>query len=340
MILRESEEAEQEHRRLMVSLRDDLERDLYSHRLSQKEKNELESTLSQTESRRGQEASQKRILGMQKTHDLEMSNLRKDHDEQLKQIKAEIDADQAAEEERMRENYTPGIVVDEDIARVEAESERDERIQKTIRSLQADAIRFERGIKAEFDDECARIEDSAQAEYDALEGRRKGLQGRIKDLKSMRDTLENELESLLSRSAQCKPLHEYENDISVYEKGIATQRLRIRDAQMAHEASMQDSGRSIKDSIDEYKQKHEDTTLDMQDGEEAAKRDMSKLEEQHDLDLENLERRVKLDVSTKDDEINVLRDAVHTEKVRSKKLKKLLQQYDDEQRVTSPGRLL
>ena len=156
----------------------------------------------------------------------------------------------------------------------------------------------------------------------------------------MRDTFENELESLLSRSAQRKPLHEYENDISVYEKGTATHRLRIRDAQMAHEASIQDSGRSIKDSTDEYKQKYEDTTLDMQDGEEAAKRDMSRIEEQHDLDLENLERRVKLDVSTKDAEINVLRDAVHTEKVRSKKLKKLLQQYDDEQRVTSPGRLL
>ena len=89
---------------------------------------------------------------------------------------------------------------------------------------------------------------------------------------------------------------------------------------------------AIREAVEDYKQKVEDTALSTQDSEDDGKREMARLQEQHDIDLENLERRVKMDVGARDEEINVLRDAVHTEKIRAKKLRKLLQQYgkDDE----------
>jgi hypothetical protein len=58
--------------------------------------------------------------------------------------------------------------------------------------------------------------------------------------------------------------------------------------------------------------------------EEEARREMDRMQEEHDLELEKLDRQVKLEISTKDEDIDVLRDAVHTEKVKSKKLHKLL----------------
>ena len=337
-ILREMEEAEQEHRRFMGALRDDLERELNEYRMANKTKNDRDRLASHSESRRGHEASQMRIRSMQATHEQEMASLRKDHDEKLKQIKIEFEEERAQLEVALRGTYGPKLSIDEDAIAEEAEAERDERIQKTIKSFQTDAIRLERRVKAEFEEERERIEKSAHDEYDALTSQRKASQLRLAELSSIRSALEEELEKLHLQSTRRKPMHELEDEIAVYEKGIETQRQRIRDQQLTHEVSVQDSSRTIRDAIEEYKQKCEETTIGMKDAEEDTKRQMSRIEDQHELDLENLERRVKLDVSTKDDEINVLRDAVHTEKVRAKKVKKLLQQYADDQ-SQAPGRV-
>jgi len=337
-ILREMEEAEQEHRRFMGALRDDLERELNEYRMANKTKNDRDRLASHSESRRGHEASQMRIRSMQATHEQEMASLRKDHDEKLKQIKIEFEEERAQLEVALRGTYGPKLSIDEDAIAEEAEAERDERIQKTIKSFQTDAIRLERRVKAEFEEERERIEKSAHDEYNALTSQRKASQLRLAELSSIRSALEEELEKLHLQSTRRKPMHELEDEIAVYEKGIETQRQRIRDQQLTHEVSVQDSSRTIRDAIEEYKRKCEETTIGMKDAEEDTKRQMSRIEDQHELDLENLERRVKLDVSTKDDEINVLRDAVHTEKVRAKKVKKLLQQYADDQ-SQAPGRV-
>ncbi len=333
-ILREMEEAEQEHRRLMAALREDLERDLYNHRLANKEKNEMERTSVHSESRRGHEASQKRIRSMQTTHEQEMISLRKDHEDQVKSLRHTMDTSRLELETQLRHEFVPDVELDDERVRKEAEAERDERIQKTIRKLQTDAIRFERGLKTDFDEEISHIKDVAEMEYDTLSRQQAALHNRISDLSSVRDEYGGQLRTLQTQLSMGKPLREYEEDLQVYEKGIATHRQRIRDMEITHRASVHDNGRAIREAVEDYKQKVEDTTLSMQDSEDDGKREMARLQEQHDIDLENLERRVKMDVGARDEEINVLRDAVHTEKIRAKKLRKLLQQYgkDDETR--------
>ena len=59
-------------------------------------------------------------------------------------------------------------------------------------------------------------------------------------------------------------------------------------------------------------------------------RDIAKLREEHDYELDKLDRKVKMEVATKDEDISILRDAVHTEKLKGKKLRTLLRQYSGE----------
>lgn len=330
-ILKEIDEAEQEHRRFIDALREDMEQELSARRQATREKNNVEMSSAQEQSQQGHEASQKRLRAMQATHDQEMLDLRRDHEEQVRQMRARADADRRSMEDAIRENEGPRTQVHEEEINNAAKQERDEHIQKIIRTLQSDAIRAERAAKAEFDKEMTRMEQGVEDESAGVSARLEVTRRRLRDVIETRNEIEDEVKSYKMENSKRKLKHSFEEEISVYERGIATHRQRIRDLGLVHQASIQDDGSSLRKDIDEYKQKAEETTLSMHDAEEESCHAMARLEEQHHLDLENLERKVKADITSKDEDINVLRDAVHTEKVRAKKLKKLLQQYEEEQ---------
>jgi hypothetical protein len=65
----------------------------------------------------------------------------------------------------------------------------------------------------------------------------------------------------------------------------------------------------------------------IKDVEEQAQHDRDRLEDSHRQALEAMDRQIKAEVAQREEELEYLRDAVHTEKVKLAKLEKLLLQY-------------
>jgi len=325
-----------EHRARIKALQNDLERDLdrYKHVLSTKA--EKERSAGQAEVRQAQEACQKRLQELRARHVSEMALLLRDHDDQTKAIKKQAEQSRTALEQQLREESgkvanASKVVLgskqgdDEvEVFRKEAESVRDKRLQSEIRQLQAETVRLERGWKSKAEEEKNHVLESRSREEKESLRRQRHLTEQISELAVTREQLSQSVRLLNDKcEREAFELAEGQKEIEVYEDGIAAHRVRIRDLQNMHSSRARDDEIACVKRMETLRLRIARLQEVFANKNAQLDKDLSQLDAAHIEEMERLDRQVKEDVARKDDDLDLLRDAVQTEKVKSARLEAL-----------------
>ena len=107
----------------------------------------------------------------------------------------------------------------------------------------------------------------------------------------------------------------YEFDYQVYQNGISAQRLRFKDCEKIQKMKLDDNLNEMKMVITQLKDKHS-ALLDSLNGfREKIEKEMNSIRASHETELDLLDKTVKNEVGKKEEELQILKDAVETEKV-------------------------
>ena len=210
----------------------------------------------------------------------------------------------------------------------EAKSERDRRLQFEIRQLQAETIRCERAWKAGAEAERGEIMEMRVREEREGQRRQRHLSEEIASLAVMREAVASEAKEVVSRSSALdEETAELTKEVRIYEEGIAAHRVRLRDMEATHRMRERELVSSSDKRTVALRSRVDALTAAIRDADEHARLEQQRLEETHRAALEAMDRQIKAQVAQREEDLELLRDAVHAGKVKLTKLDKLLGQY-------------
>lgn len=237
-------------------------------------------------------------------------------------------------EQSLREGSTTGVESSGNKSEVSSNTdpylkellaERDKRLQSEIRRLQAETVRLERDLRAKADQEKAHVLDAREREEKESMRRQRNLTDQLAELAVQRERLHKQLNGLQeTRKSITDQLQSLKQEVSVYESGISAHRMRQRDLQSAAAARLRDEELSFSTKADALRARVERIRVQCKAKEAGLVRDLQALEALHHSEMERLDRAVVEDVQRKDADMDLLRDAVQTHKVKVGKLEKLL----------------
>ncbi len=332
----EFEASDREHRIRLRALQNELDKDLDKARMILSAKIEKERQAGQNEVLAAQETFQSRIQDLRKRHLSEMNAVIKDHDGNVSSLKLQAQKSRAIIEERLKEEHSrcggdegkssssDDPDADKDFMQ-EIAKERDRRLQIEIRHLQSESVRLERNWKVKAEEERERILSAREKEEQESNRRQRQLTEEVADIVVTREQLSKDIVSLSEQKSDVQSdLIEARKEINVYQGGISAHRSRIRDITSLHTAKMRDEEMAHSSHLQDIKSRTERARTSTRVKEQQLNRDLGALEAMHVSEMEKLDRQVKADVGRKDEDLDILRDAVQTEKVKVAKLEKLV----------------
>lgn len=333
----ELQAAEREHRVRLHALQVDLEKDLERYVAALVTKTDKERKTGQAELRKAQEACHARFQEIRSRHLSEMQALIRDHEDQMKELRTDSENTRAKLERTIRsgggdpssENYINDDDSENDNEGVnavkrDAISQRDKRIQAEIRSLQAESVRLERSWKAKAESERNEIAETRAREEKEASKRQRNFTEQISDLAVTREALAQDVRILNEKVlVLSSDLLEGRREIEVYENGIAAHRLRLKDLEHTHSSRSRDEEMSSERSIESSKARLDKLDDLHRNREKMLEQELKSLEFTHVAEMEKLDREVKANIAQKDEDLELLRDAVQTEKVKIARLEKL-----------------
>jgi len=323
---------EREHKMRMASQRRELEQDMERLRQHLSQKLNKERQNGQTEVQKTQEMFQQRLHGLRSQHQSEMNAIMRNHEEQCRQVDEAANNARRAVEKKVKQEGDDGATSMLDTEEtVEFNrtlmAERDKRLQSEIRHLQAESVRLERGWKQKAEEEQDHIQDSREKEEKESKRRQRQLTEEISELAVDRESRKKVLTiSQQQLDVVIGDLQSVQKEIDVYRSGISVHRMRIRDIQTSYNARTSDEQRGNASKIDAIKGRIAKLRQQAKVKTTALARELAALETLHVGEMEKLDRAVKVDVSKKDADLEMLRDAVATERVKVNRLEKLLQE--------------
>lgn len=338
----ELDASEREHRMRLLTTQSDAEKDLNKLKNLLEAKVDKERKEGYGEVMAAQETFQKRVHEIRSRHASEVSTLLKDHDEQIKAIRLRASERKLFAEQEMIGDTRSGSIEDlvsKDADRKgkevensttkqmqdEVQRERDRKLQCEIRSLQAQSVRLERSWKSKAAEERQFVIESNDKEQRENSRRHRQLNEETAELMSLHELLANDVrraQELLTKTSN--ELDETRNEIDVYEGGLAAHRNRIRDMQSLCMARMRDDESSNQSRVEATRARLERIRSRLQHKKNSTDRELADLESRHVTDMEALDGQVKVEVARKDEDLDLLRDAVHSEKVKVTRLEKLI----------------
>ena len=279
-----------------------------------------------------QENFQKRIHELRSRHMADIAVLMKDHDEQIKDLRLRAQQSCKDAEKRITQERLGGEGEEEGDAdvftermREEAHKDRDHRLQSEIRSLQAESVRLERAWKARAEEEKLYVKDSRDKEEKQSARRQRQLNEENAELMSLKEQLAQDSrraqESLTSATSE---LQEVRREIDVYEGGIGALRARMRDMETLSGNRLRDDESSNHARMEAVRARVERMKSQIEAKKKGTERELADMEAHHVTEMESLDKQVKAEVVRKDEDLDILRDAVHSEKVKIARLEKLI----------------
>jgi len=227
--------------------------------------------------------------------------------------------------------------VDDDVAIIEAvaaeakrevEKERDRQIQAEIRQLQTETVRLERQWKAKADEECRRIQAARDAEEKLLHQKQKQWTDEIAELVTDKEELLSESRQLSGRIEELNmEAARISGEVSHCDSELSHVKQRIEQAKREQVAMRSKKKEHIAKKRAELEKRLEIATKVYKQRVAENEACMTELHEKHEEELNRLDKEVKRDVARKEEQLEVLRDALQTEKVKLAKIEKLLKQY-------------
>ncbi len=228
-----------------------------------------------------------------------------------------------------------------------------------IRLLQAETFRMEREWRQRFEKEKHEIEDLRVREEKEFQRKQRQLTDEVSELAVTREQLYHELKEWQGKGvAVDEELRKVKHEVEVYESGINAHKLRVKDIVGMGKIKEREETQEVESKILDIKRKCERYSQLMKEKNDAAERyavithlltysltyslaysltyslthslfhrELNAMDLAHQNELESLDVEVKSTLENKDEEIEYLRDSVHTEKVKATRLEKLLKQY-------------
>jgi len=344
----ELQAADREHRMRIHALQSDLEKDLERFVTALNAKTDKERKAGQAEIRKAQEACHARMQEIRTRHLTEMQALLKDHDEQLKELRKDAEYSLKKIERKIRDEAesSGGIEgptsweqhLDESVRR-EAIAQRDKRIQSEIRSLQVESVRLERAWKAKAEEERNEIAEARNREEKESTKRQRNYTEQISELAVIREGLAQDVRILNEKVlVLASELLEGRREIEVYESGIAAHRLRLKDLEGTHFSRQRDEEASNERTLESFRVRIDKLSDLLRNKEKMLEQELSHLEAAHVSEMEKLDAQVKTNVAQKDEDLELLRDAVQTEKVKIARLEKILKQSTSSESASTSTR--
>lgn len=340
----ELEAGEREHRMRVLTAQSDAEKDLNKFKQQLAGKGDKERREGQVEVLTAQENFQQRVHELRARHMSDIAALMKDHDEQVQAVRERAKTSREKAEARLKEDKLGANVAswdadereeggpdddDNDIftekMREEAHKDRDRRLQSEIRSLQAESVRLERSWKARAAEEKRYVTESRDKEEKEGARRQRQLNEDSAELMSLREQLAQDAHRAQESLTQvASELQESRKEIDVYEGGIGAHRSRIKDMESLSSSRLRDDESSNHSRIEAVRARVERIKGQIASKKAATERELAEMEAHHIKEMEALDKQVKAEVVRKDEDLDLLRDAVHSEKVKIARLEKLV----------------
>ena len=333
----ELSELENQHRRHMREIEDEEDRALQTFKEGVHGKLEVDRRRMHRELQESQEIFQDKLREMRQRNATELAAMRSEHelqakdmrlkssrerDEQDRQLLANLEDD--AVEAHFPTGSSPGGTGHE----AEWEQDRDKRIQGEIKQLQSDMVRFERELRARSDEERTNIAAACSREKDSLRRRQAGLTEELSGFALEREEASALLKELSERTSKHHDeLAEVLREVGIYQGGISVHRMRIRDLEVIHGAQGGNEEEAASKKLQEVQAEHSAVVEETRRMEEAQVGALAALARDREALLDTLDRQIKADITKKDADLEALREEVHAEGIKVKRLEKLVQRY-------------
>ena len=210
---------------------------------------------------------------------------------------------------------------------------------------------MEREWRQRFEKEKHEIEDLRVREEKEFQRKQRQLTDEVSELAVTREQLYHELKEWQGKGvAVDEELRKVKHEVEVYESGINAHKLRVKDIVGMGKIKEREETQEVESKILDIKRKCERYSQLMKEKNDAAERyasithslphslthsltyslthrELNEMDLAHQNELAGLDAEVKSTLENKDEEIEYLRDSVHTEKVKATRLEKLLKQY-------------
>lgn len=316
------------------------------------EKKRLKASLVQL-----QADNEKQLSEVVRNHKASVERLYNEHDELLRQIRLRDQSARAASDRQHEADIAAATSIKHKAkhASVDAEMstrDRDAKVQAEIRRLQTETIKQERDLKSKCDKEKVSIISAAENELELFNRSCHKAELDIVELSSQKE----QLIAAIQRSTNERISMQEEKSLMETEIDKLEYQIREREEQKAKNAEIAATQKKwALDAVTEAAEKSHKkflTVLKMLNDKEAVhKQEICDIEKKFERTLEELDvdvsaiavllfsfdgllpapsriyTQVKRDVARCEHEIEVLRDAVHSEKIKNEKLKKILKNY-------------
>lgn len=340
----ELEASEREHSMRLLTSQSDAEKDLMKLKHKLEGKVEMERKEGQSEIVNAQENLQKRVHELRSRHMTDIAMLMKDHDEQIKALRARAAGKKQMTEQQMIQENGPlvstslledsesrhevKVVVGDFMTKqlkVGIQRERDKILQAEIRSLQAASVRLERSWKTKAATERQFVLESSDKEEKESARRQRHLNEETAELMSLHEQFSQDVQKAQEILNQMSnELEDAQKEIDVYDGGISAHSNRMKDMQSLSSARLRDDESTNTSRVETVRARIDRNRLNADKTRNVSERELAELEAHHVTEMEALDKQVKSDVARKDEDLDLLRDAVHSEKVRIVQLEKLM----------------
>lgn len=330
----ESEALEREHKRKISQLSEELTAalDIFRNNLNQKVKRERE--LNAAALRESEKNYLDKMSSLRSRHEEDISSLQKEHQKKIQALRSNLEKrkedflDNEAHEVPEGASLTESEQDALEALRKELDKKRDAKLKAEIRRLQTDTALVEQEANSYVEDEKKRITESHTAEETQLKKKQRAHNDQMAELTAQKNKLAGETKAVLDEMTslqeelssvrlKCREAEGIQHKVKQKRKEIEdTHSLQMERMESAQKAKLQNLWNCINDLNTEMSKSTKKHDAELQE-----------LEEKHEASLNELNAEVKQDVMRKDDELDCLRDAVQSEKVKMERLKKLLAKY-------------
>jgi hypothetical protein len=201
-------------------------------------------------------------------------------------------------------------------------------ISRSFNKLQTETVRLERQSKKRYDEEKDQMYENMMSELNSIDNRIRMYHQQIIDLQNAKDKYNNSSsESINHLDYINSKLTDLESEIIIYSKGNENQQKRLQDSHVVQRIRIMDTNENINNDIRKYRDQYHNNIDYMNEINNMTSHEISRMRSQHEDQLDQLDRKIKNDIASLDEEIVLIRDAVHTEKIKKRKFKRLIQQY-------------
>ena len=343
----ELSELEREHKRRKNEIEEVEELSLRALAESLRHKAETERRKVHEELQESQDIFQDKLKHMRQRNTAELAAVRNDHELQIKELRLKVSRDRDEQDKQLLaqlDDESGGYNNGDELATsfghisgptspaanaaAEWEQERDKRLQSEIKQIQSDMVRFERDLSSSHEEKKSSVAEALAREKEELQRRQAGLTDELTGLAMEREELTVLLREQNERSSRLHAdLKETLREVDIYQGGIAVHRMRIKDLEGLHGAKIKDEQQSAAKRLLVLQADCRSIADESQLAEVEHKKAATILVNDREIMLDELDRKIKADLARKDASLDVLRDAVHSEDVKVKRLEKLFQRY-------------